>query len=51
MALRTVTPIVLCALVAALVFAGAWSFVGGSAGARSGNLRASQRAPDVAMNF
>uniref|UniRef100_A0A6U6N448 Uncharacterized protein n=1 Tax=Alexandrium andersonii TaxID=327968 RepID=A0A6U6N448_9DINO len=54
MARVILTPILLCALAAALVLAlgtGTLSFVGGTAAGASSNLRASQRVPDVAMNF
>eukprot|EP00414_Alexandrium_minutum_P005596 CAMPEP_0113821238 /NCGR_PEP_ID=MMETSP0328-20130328/1638_1 /TAXON_ID=39455 /ORGANISM="Alexandrium minutum" /LENGTH=114 /DNA_ID=CAMNT_0000789169 /DNA_START=114 /DNA_END=459 /DNA_ORIENTATION=+ /assembly_acc=CAM_ASM_000350 len=48
------TPLILCVLAAAAVLllgSSAMSFVGGAAGAPSYSLRASQRAPEVAMNF
>eukprot|EP00933_Yihiella_yeosuensis_P064229 TRINITY_DN675_c0_g1_i3.p1 TRINITY_DN675_c0_g1~~TRINITY_DN675_c0_g1_i3.p1 ORF type:complete len:107 (-),score=21.11 TRINITY_DN675_c0_g1_i3:208-492(-) len=50
MARRAMTPIVLCALVAALVLTSAWSFVGAPSKS-SYSLRATQRKPEVAMNF
>mmetsp|Transcript_11098 Transcript_11098/g.22495 ORF Transcript_11098/g.22495 Transcript_11098/m.22495 type:complete len:99 (-) Transcript_11098:178-474(-) len=51
MARVTLTPLILCALAVLALGSVALSFVGGAAGAPSYSLRASQRAPEVAMNF